>query len=338
MQTQRHTISSRRRADVFRLRPLAGSAPLGDSAFVAHGDASLPGLRLRNDDVLCVSSELGEGGLQVLAPPSAGHPMLGHRRRGQLRSLPADLPCSEDFWGPVGSVRAVWRRELSASLPASLGAASAPDAEAPARSRALCVRVPQAALALVRAERPELMGAPLQAAPQPGGTVLVFPGSDRAAAPVAQANARQLQGLADRLVLALGMGAEILAVSAAEVVVGVRRAIDLPEASLLSRALMRQLRLPLAVAVAEQFPQALEAVRSLGGDQLLFLLPEPTQAQAAAARAPRAVVAPRPAAPAPAPRPTLLPSPPAPRLREQPRARPAQGAVQLALFERAEAA
>jgi hypothetical protein len=339
MSTQRSSLQAHRRHDVFRLRPLSVSAPVGRAAFVALGDASLPGLTLRSNDVLCVSPELFDGGIQVLQPPSAGHPMLGHRRRGQLRSLPADLPCAEDFWAPVGSVRAVWRRELSASLPLDLSAASVqPEAGSPGERRALCVRVPHAAITLVRAERPELMGAPLQIAPQPGGTVLVFPDRGQAAAPVAQASPRQLRALADGLALSLGVGAEILAVSADEVVVGIQRSIDLPRASILARSLMRQLRLPIAVAVADRLPQALEAARTLGGDQLLYLLPEPTQAQTAAALAPRIPMGARPAARASAPPPASLASAPALRSRPRPQAPPAQGAVQLALFERAEAA
>jgi len=324
--------SPARRSPVFRLRGLTEAPPVGEWAFPAHGDATLPALSLRSGDVLCVSDDLPEGSVEVLRPRSPGHPMLGHRRRGQLRSLPADLPCSDSLWAPVGSITAVWRRGLSASvapLAASSGAASA-------TQRAVCVRVPQAAVALVRAEQPELLGAQLQAAAQPGGTVLVFPGSASDARPVAQASTQQLRELAERIAQALGPDARVHTASAAELVVCASRALDLAGAERLQRSLARQLRIPIAVAVAADEAEAVSAARSLGADQLLFVLPVPEPASTAAVRPRVAAAAVTAPALVPAPAPSWPAREPAPRRRAR---RPAAaGAVQLGLFERAEAA
>ncbi len=339
MQPQRLSAPPSRRSPVFRLRSLPLRPPVGQAAYQAHGDASLPELEVRSSDVLCVSPGSAGGAIQVLEPQTPGHPMLGHRPNGKLRSLPANLPCSDSLWAPVGSVVAIWRRGLSSQPgPAPLGIAGH-GGSIPTR-RAVCVRIPQAALALVRAEHPELMGAQLQAAPQPGGTVLVFPGSAASARPVAQASAHDLQNLADQLALALGPGAVIQSVSAAEVSVTIQRELDLAGASVMARSIARRVRLPLAVAVADTDTQALQLAGSLGGDQLLFLLPPAASKPVASPAAFRLGSAPVLQASAPRP-PALVSSAPAAwagAASSSPR-RPAQpGAVQLSLFDRAEAA
>lgn len=347
MQPQRFSTQSAPRSPVFRLRPSPLRPPFGQWAYLAHGDASLPDLSVRSGDLLCVSADLAGGPVQVLEPQSPGHPMLGHRPQGQLRSLPANLPCSDALWAPAGSVVAIWRRGFSASSGlAPLGSSCSTPQAAPALRRAVCVRVPQAALALVRSQRPELMGAQLQAAPQPSGTVLVFPGSAAQARPVGQASQRELQALADQLALALGPGARVHAVSGAEVCLTAWRDLDLPGAALLARSIARQLRLPLAVAVADSPSQALDIAGSLGGDQLLFLFPPAAASKPAAASRDARPVPPlaavQPSSPSsrasfPAP-PALVPSP-VPSWPARPgsaRRGPAQPmSVQLGLFEAA---
>jgi len=338
MQSHRFHSRAPRRTTVFRLRPLAVQPPVGQWAFTAHGDALLPDVVVRSNDVLCVSADPAGGSLQVLEPQTPGHPMLGHRFRGELRTLPANLPCSDSLWSPLGSVAAIWRRGLS-SLPTLGRPVSPSEPSSTAPRRAVCVRVPQAALALVRAERPELMSTQLQVAPQPGGTVLVFPGSAADSAPVAQASARQLQALADQIALALGPGAQVQSVSASDVCVTAWRALDLPAASHLARSLTRKLRLTLSVAVADSPELALQHALSLGGDQLIFALP--AQPGASPALAPSSAAA-RPIAPS---LPSLVPSQPpvwvgAPSSPRSPVVVPpaAVGAVQLGLFDRAAAA
>ncbi len=335
MQNHRFHSPAPRRTNIFRLRPLGVQPPVGRWAFTAHGDALLPGVSVRSNDVLCVSAGPDAGALQVLEPQTPGHPMLGHRYRGELRTLPANLPCSDSLWSPVGSVTAIWRRGLS-----SLGRPSSPAAPSAASPRrAVCVRVPQAALALVRAERPELMSTQLQAAPQPGGTVLVFPGSATDAAPVAQATARQLQELADSVALALGPGAQIQSVSASDVCVTAWRSLDLSAASRMARSLVRKLRLTLSVAVADSPEAALQHALSLGGDQLLYALPPQPGAspvQAPVAQAVRPVAASRPSL-VPRRPPVWVGAPAAPQ-RPVPMPSAVEGTAQLGLFDRAEAA
>ncbi len=329
-----------RRDHVFRLRPFAGQTPVGERAFQAHGHASVAGLSLRTGDVLCAAAAAPLGGVQVLEPRTPGHPMLGHQHRGELRGLPANLPCSDALWSPVGAVRAVWRRELSSSAgpiapthPAVVGGG--------ASRRSLCVRLPQAALALVRAEQPELRGRPLQASAQPGGTVLVFPGAQLEGQPLAQASSAALSGLAAQLLEALGAGAELRVVSAREILVTAHRELDLAGATHLARSLSRRLRLPLAVAVADDQEQAAELARALGEDQLLWLLPPSAQAAPAAQPSPE----PRPAAVvAPDPRPVFAGAAPRPAASAWPsvRRRAAHSGsaapAQLSLFAPAEAA
>ncbi len=331
MRSKRSTNQPRRRSTVFRLRPLASRPPFGQRAFQAHGHASLPSLQVRSDDVLCVSTDLARGAVLVLEPQSPGHPMLGHRSRGELRSLPADLPCSDSLWQPVGSVAAVWRRGLS-SIPADIGVGADASPAVGLPHRAVCIRVPQAALALVRAERPELMSAQLRAASQPGGDVLVFPGAAAAARPVAQASMSQLRELAQQLAQALGSTASVQSVSASELCVTARLPVDLAGADRLARSLSRRLRLPLALAVADSADAALSAASSLGADQLLWVLPPTPRAESRrpSAAAVRPVLVPPPV-------PTWSPAVPAPRRRSATPAA-ASESVQLGLFERSEAA
>jgi hypothetical protein len=326
-----------RRSPVFRLRPLPVRPPLGQRAYLAHGDASLPQLLVRSGDVLCVSTDQAEDGLEVFEPRSPGHPMLGQRAGAELRSLPANLPCSGSLWASVGAVAAIWRRGF-ASQPSTPASASQPSA---AVRRALCVRLPQPALALARAEHPHLMGAQLQASPQEGGSVLVFPGRDLDAAPVAQASARELSALAEQLAALLGPGSRVVEASADQIVVTAWRELSLPMATLLARSMARQLRLPISVVAAQGLEQAQLLAGGLGPDQLLWLVPPPAR-PAVVAAAPRPVAHRRPAL-VPAPVPPELPRasasawPSPPAISDgKPASQP--GAVQLGLFDRAEAA
>lgn len=342
MQTAPSTTHRHRRSPVFRLRSLPVRPPLGQRAYLAHGDASLSQLSVRSGDVLCVATDHGDEGLEVFEPRSPGHPMLGRRSGTDLRSLPADLPCSSSLWVPVGAVAAIWRRGF-ASQPGPATAAPAPSSSAPLR-RAVCVRLSQPALALARADHPHLMGAQLQAAPQPGGSVLVFPGSGDAQ-PVAQASAADLQALADQLALLLGPGARVVEASPAGITVTAWRQLSLPMATLLARSAARQLRLPISVVVADSLEQAQGLAGGLGGEQLLWLVPPAGRVSSVAS----ASVAVAPSCPAPVPAPPALVPAPAPSELPRPRASawptphpssadPQHGVVQLSLFDHAHAA
>jgi hypothetical protein len=344
MRNALHSAQSHRRSPVFRLRALPIRPPVGQRAFVAHGHAGLSQLAVRSGDVLCVATHPAGAGLEVFEPRSPGHPMLGRRSGADLRSLPADLPCSSSLWVPVGAVAALWRRGFasqpapSVSLPASTPAAVAP------LRRAVCVHLSQPALALARADHPHLMGAQLEAAPQPGGSVLVFPGGGDAQ-PVAQASARDLRALADQLAQLLGPGARVVQATPAGITVTAWRQLTLPMATVLARSMARQLRLPISVVVADSLPQAQGLVGTLGGEQLLWLLPPVASARVAApAAVPAALPHPAPAPPAlvPAPAPPQLPRP---RVSAWPTPHPSRvaadpqpGALQLSLFDHAHAA
>jgi len=222
---------------------------------------------------------LAGGALEVLEPLSSGHPMLGRTHDGQLRALPADLPCSSDFWASAGGVSAVWRRGLwqpdasSIALRSATSARPGAVAVAPPRRRALCVRVPAAALALARSQRPEWLGSPLQSAPSTGG-VLVFPGSEPAQTDHPQATdvqPAQLVALAKQLVDVLGSGADIKRADAEEVVITAHRSLHLSRAAALLRRLSGRVRLPVSIAVADSPETAFALANSLGAGQLLFV-------------------------------------------------------------------
>jgi len=324
---------------------------VGQRAFVVHGQAELPELRLRSGDVLCASDQPGQGALEVFQPLSPGHPMLGREVDGRLHSLPANLPCSAARWSSVGAVCAVLRRGLWD--PASLRSGVGPLPEAPACSsadaplRSLCVRIPSAALALARRDRPEWLGRSLQLRQEPGGSVLVFPGatagrqSGRAAAvtegslpsePDGWSDPEQLPRLADALAHLLGPGAQVELVSAVELRVSVQRQLSLLHAERLARQLAGQLRLPLCLAVADTAAQARALAAMLQPDQLFFQLPgSPFQVAEAPCTLPGFDLprrAPRPASVAPA------------ALGRAPRVAAASGrhSPQLSLFDDCEAA
>jgi hypothetical protein len=308
--------SQARRRSVFRIRPSTAQPPVGHRAYQSHGQAVLGGQRVCSGDLLCVDSQRRDG-VEVFEPLSPGHPMLGHRPDGELRSLPADVPCSSSVWAPAGAVVAVLRSVASARV--GEGVACLPQPAAAPGRRALCLRLPQAALALVRSERPELMGRrPAQRDQRDG--VLVFPG--------AAASAQALGELAAQLAALLGPGATVEQASSDELRITAWRALDLTSATQLLRSLGRRIRIPLSLAVADDLHSARQLAGSLEQDQLLFALAAGPSRRGAAALPAQVQGWPWP-----------MDTMDAPVHRAASRPAPGQpGAVQLGLFDQAHAA
>jgi len=316
----------------FRLREVALAPPVGRRAFLAHGEARLPGLALREGDVLCVGEGGASGWPAVFEPVvTAGHPMLGHLVQQQLRSLPADMPCSTRHWAAVGPVLAVWRGLGGSDEPAPQGQVAAPSpapAAVPSPVRAVCVRLPAPGVALARAEHPEWLGRPVRVA---GDGALVATGlaGATAAAPVASA---ALRGLAEQVAAELGAGAEVERADATEVRVTAAIAVDLRAVSRLGQRLRRRLRVPVCVAVADEVEVARRLSLALGTDELLFALP-PARVPSVAHPAPAA-----PASRAGAPAPVLVAPEPPRTAALRPGGRPRAASAQLSLFDRLQAA
>ncbi len=160
----------KRTLPLFRIRHATTPPPVGDLAFVAHGSASLPRVHISDGDILCVASSLTDPGLCVLGPRTYGHPMLGRRGRKGLLAEPSGLPASALRWQVTGIIIAVKRSASTAWLANSHARDRSSSAQRASPERFVCVRIPQAALALARRNEPRLMGRPLvlfHAAPEP---------------------------------------------------------------------------------------------------------------------------------------------------------------------------
>ncbi|MFH1468562.1 MAG: hypothetical protein ABIO70_29500 [Pseudomonadota bacterium] len=324
----------------FRLRPVRLPAPVGRQAFLAHGEARLPGLLLREGDVLCVGGPAAPGAVEVFAPVVAGHPMLGQVVRQQLRSLPGGIPCATRHWESLGALQAVWR---SLGEPMPFGVAPRDGASPDPAPRIVCVRVPAPAVGLVRAAHPEWLGRPMQLVEDGPRPALVFPGlGGSEPVPAAPPSASALDAVAARIAEELGVGAEIEQASPTELRVVARLSLDLRAATALAHRLGRHLRLPLSLAVADDRHEARRLAWRLAPDQLLYVLP----GGAAHERAAGEQADSEQAAPELPPRPPRVPAlslapvpPPVPALRRALRlAPPVEGPVQLSLFGGEEAA